>query len=684
MRGSEVISAGLSERFGPRVAVVSLLAGLIVVLVLPSVAFGVGSPYRSGPQDVPLSLDRVFATGNTKLDIDGLDDKRVDVDIAVIDSGIDLDHPDLNVVEGVDCTAATWPLDPSDPAFECADGVGDGDDDELGRWHGTATAVDVAGLDNTVGRVGIASGARLWSVDVHVGQEEVLPAPSFDLEAVIAGVKWVTAHAAEIEVAHMAVICAPSQMPPPGPLPYCQPGSDGENLVDELEDAVEESIAAGVVYVFSAGAIAHVDSFVPQRIPDMLLTSQLSDSDGKPDGLGPTNCGSSPSPDDQKVSNSAWGAGVDVTSPGCEGSAASPHLTAAAAVLASRDNPNDVDDVREIADKLFGDSDCATTPPDTGPDVGAANCGWTESDPSASPPVVSPDGIKEPLLDVRDPVVFNPLTVAGTVALPGWDFDLKKRCAKSAAPALANYYEDTTQCSGSGRWTTFVRAENATPQSGCPGPANQAFAFNAAGSPAIIDWYSYWGSPLGPNWTTLLKIDNVYNSPACMGASSLTHIGILDHVSLGGGPLPNPRSLITAHQMSYSDWRPSGGATRLVAGVQLRWAGKERWVEVNLNSAGFPDSHPHPEVVLVDNPAPNVERVVYDGPAIGRAVPADNTSTTHWIDWKYLVTQASQQGWFTAPLTTTAETLGTHIGVQVKGPAMATLWTTNYRTQGKH
>jgi subtilisin family serine protease len=46
---------------------------------------------------VPTGIQRIFASDNAGIGIDGSDDKRVDADVAVIDTGIDLDHPDLNV-----------------------------------------------------------------------------------------------------------------------------------------------------------------------------------------------------------------------------------------------------------------------------------------------------------------------------------------------------------------------------------------------------------------------------------------------------------------------------------------------------------------------------------------------------------------------------------------------------------
>ncbi|MEE8354124.1 MAG: S8 family serine peptidase, partial [Dehalococcoidales bacterium] len=64
------------------------------------------------------------------------------VRVAVLDSGIDLDHPDLRVA--------------GDVSF--VDGAADGDDD---NGHGTMVAGIIAALDNGVGVTGIAPDAEL-------------------------------------------------------------------------------------------------------------------------------------------------------------------------------------------------------------------------------------------------------------------------------------------------------------------------------------------------------------------------------------------------------------------------------------------------------------------------------------------------------------------------------------------
>src|SRR5512139_912820 len=45
-------------------------------------------------QQAPTGIRRIFANSNGNLEIDGTDDFRVDVDVAVIDTGIDWQHPD--------------------------------------------------------------------------------------------------------------------------------------------------------------------------------------------------------------------------------------------------------------------------------------------------------------------------------------------------------------------------------------------------------------------------------------------------------------------------------------------------------------------------------------------------------------------------------------------------------------
>lgn len=100
-------------------------------------------------QSVPTVIKRIYASDNANIDIDGTDEG---VDVAVIDTGIDWDHPDLDVARSINCAAGN--------PFR-AYRSGNGDDD---HYHGTHVAI--AALDNGEGVVGVAPGARLWAVKV--------------------------------------------------------------------------------------------------------------------------------------------------------------------------------------------------------------------------------------------------------------------------------------------------------------------------------------------------------------------------------------------------------------------------------------------------------------------------------------------------------------------------------------
>ena len=104
-------------------------------------------------QTVPTGIQRIFADTNPNIEINGADDYRVDVDVAVIDTGVDFQHPDLNVVGGVNCTGKIF----------FATCVAGGDDD---HYHGTHVAGTIGALDNGIGVVGVAPGARIWAVKV--------------------------------------------------------------------------------------------------------------------------------------------------------------------------------------------------------------------------------------------------------------------------------------------------------------------------------------------------------------------------------------------------------------------------------------------------------------------------------------------------------------------------------------
>jgi subtilisin family serine protease len=281
-------------------------------------------------QSIPTGISRTFAGSNSALDIDEVDDARINVDVAVIDSGIDQSHPEVNVVAKTDCTIA----------FPCADGMGT---DEAG--HGTHVAGTIGAIDNGIGVVGMAPGARLWSVRVLNAQN------GGTSEWIIAGVDWVTARASEIEVANMSLA--------------------GWGREPALEEAIGKAIDKGVVFVVAAGnATFQARAFWPANTPDVITTSAIADYDGKPGWLGSPTCVWMGDDDDHGW-YSNWGGGVDIAAPGTcilssvpgggyasyyGTSMAAPHVTGAAAVLASKANPNNRTEVMALRKQLLDEA----------------------------------------------------------------------------------------------------------------------------------------------------------------------------------------------------------------------------------------------------------------------------------------------------------------------------------------
>ncbi|HXR60600.1 MAG TPA: S8 family serine peptidase, partial [Solirubrobacterales bacterium] len=316
---------------------------------------------------IPTGIKRIFASANKALDIDGQDDVRANVDVAVIDTGIDPTHPELNVVSRTDCTIA---------AESCIDNSGPDQNS-----HGTHVAGTIGALDNGIGVVGVAAGARLWSV-------KVLDAGGYgSFSEVTAGVDWVTAHASEIEVANMSI---------------------GSSLtVLALNQAIEKSIEKGVVYAIAAGNRNEEVHTSPANVKSAITVSAIADYDGEPGGTASPSCGSY-GLDDRKASFSNYGLLVDIAAPGVcilstkPGSSyglksgtsmAAPHVAGAAALLAAKSNPNSLKDVESIVTTLRA----------------TGNYNWIDT---------SGDGVKEPLLGLNNETTYALVSAPVAVTAP--------------------------------------------------------------------------------------------------------------------------------------------------------------------------------------------------------------------------------------------------------------------------
>jgi hypothetical protein len=331
---------------------------------------------RLQAQSTPRGVRRVFGTASTIARIDGTD-QRVNADVAIVDTGIDPGHEDLNVVGGVNCSTTNR------DAWHDANG------------HGTHVAGTVGALDNGRGVVGVAPGVRLWAV-------RILDANGSGLVSwYVCGLDWIAAQRDPddpdrplFEAVNMSV---------------AKSGSDDRNCGltngDAIHRAVCRVVASGVTVVAAAGNNSfNASRLIPASYNEVITVSALADTDGRQGGLGGNACYSwgTYDRDDTFADFSNYGSDIDLIAPGkciwstkpgdtygysSGTSMAAPHVTGAVA--------------------LFKASRPAATPAEVRTALRAfGNLGWKVSS--------DPDSVHEPLLDVSRILALGDFRLTGT------------------------------------------------------------------------------------------------------------------------------------------------------------------------------------------------------------------------------------------------------------------------------
>jgi subtilisin family serine protease len=200
-------------------------------------------------QSLPWGVNRIDAELNAGSGGEG-------VGVAIIDTGVDLDHPDLTpVVSGIN--AINWFLSP---------------DDDHG--HGTHVAGTVGARDNTIGVVGVAPDCTLIAVKVLSGSG------SGTTSWVALGLTFCARMQEKynIKVANMSLA--------------------GGGFSQTVYDACAYATAEGVVCVAAAGnSFQNAANYYPAGFNNCVTVSAINSSD-------------------VFASFSNWGAVVDVTAPG--------------------------------------------------------------------------------------------------------------------------------------------------------------------------------------------------------------------------------------------------------------------------------------------------------------------------------------------------------------------------------
>jgi subtilisin len=235
-------------------------------------------PIKMNVQVTPPGISRIAADKNATALIAG-DGGNVDVDIAIIDTGIQLNHSDLNVFQSVNYAKGKSAKD--------------------GNGHGTHVSGTAAALDNGTHVVGVAPGARLWAVRVLDNRG------SGYTSDIIKGIDYVTLHAAEIDVVNMSL----------GGVGV-DDGNCGLTNNDPMHEAICNSVASGVVYVVAAGnETDNAANHTPAAYNEVITVSAFADTDGLGGGNGSD---SSYGPDDTFATFSNFGEDVDIAAPGVD------------------------------------------------------------------------------------------------------------------------------------------------------------------------------------------------------------------------------------------------------------------------------------------------------------------------------------------------------------------------------
>jgi subtilisin len=163
-----------------------------------------GKPDKPGDEDP--QPDEEPSWGYLRIDADDSGQTGLGVKVAVLDTGIDTDHPDLYVAGGVNIFNTRKRYD-----------------DDNG--HGTHCAGIIAAKDNTIGVIGVSPGVSLYAVKVlnRYG--------SGSYSTIISGIEWAITN--DMDVISMSL--------------------SGTSDVQALEDACIEAVNNDVVVVAAAG-----------------------------------------------------------------------------------------------------------------------------------------------------------------------------------------------------------------------------------------------------------------------------------------------------------------------------------------------------------------------------------------------------------------------------------------------
>jgi hypothetical protein len=376
------------------------------------------------PDLTMMAFAETIPTGVRRIQAVPAEPLTVNVGVAVIDTGVDTDHPDLNI---------------STTGVRYYDGGKTDNNFDDDHGHGTHVAGTIgAKYNNGTGVVGVAPGATIYAVKV------LSASGSGYLSDIIKGIDWVTARASFISVANLSL--------------------GGQGLSSAYREAFQRCVDAGIVVVVAAGnsgmdiygrdgKFGTRDDYIPAAYPEVATISALADSDGLPGGNGgSTGYGA----DDSFASFSNFsrsvvagnpvnspGAGIDLILPGVSilstypggvtksmsgTSMASPHAAGLAALyIAANGKPSNAAGVYAVRQALIDAGQAQAGPNGLinggDPDSNKENLGWAGTTNTA-PTLTANAGPDQMLTDANGDnmefVTLNGLGSSGNIISYKW------------------------------------------------------------------------------------------------------------------------------------------------------------------------------------------------------------------------------------------------------------------------
>ena len=200
-------------------------------------------------ETVPPGIQRIESAVGGKIEA------KSSVSVEVNDTGVDLNHTDLNTRDGVNC------INPGQPA-----------QDDFG--HGTHVAGIIAAKNQGAGVVGVSPNTRIiaakWLDSSGNGTES----------GAVCSIDWTVQHAAQLNIGVVNMSWR-----------FFSGGDDG-NCGNTNGDALHKAICAlanaGVVPVAAAGNETNdYSQYRPASYDEVLTVTAMADTDGKPGGNGP-------------------------------------------------------------------------------------------------------------------------------------------------------------------------------------------------------------------------------------------------------------------------------------------------------------------------------------------------------------------------------------------------------------